>query len=178
MLHQGIETNLLHISICVVWDAIFECEVVTYLIGVWWWGGEGAQWIPCGSRLWTLSFQLRSSLGVTERAKPHGGSVEIEVPQCEYLFTSVSTYLTQLINLCTWVEQHSLSHSFSFSQLITITKGKLKHIKLKLMNRWNDRVTGRLSHLKGSKSISADTSSQIHPVALYSNLIMDPFKLR
>lgn len=98
----------------------------------------------------------------------------------EHLFTSVSTFLTQLINLCTWVKQHisrSLSLSPSFSQLIMITKGTHKHIRVELMNKCNNMVTGQLSHLNGSESISADTSSQIHPVALSSNLIMDPFKL-
>lgn len=46
------------------------------------------------------------------------------------------------------------------------------------MNRCNNEATERLSHLEGSESISADTSLQLHPVALSSNLIMDPFKLR
>lgn len=66
----------------------------------------------------------------------------------------------------------------SLSQLIAIAKGTHKHIKLKLMNRYNNGVTEQLSHLKGSESISADTRPQMNPVALSSNLIMDPFKLR
>lgn len=37
---------------------------------------------------------------------------------------------------------------------------------------------GQVSHLKGSESISTDTGSQIYLVALSSNLILDPFKLR
>ena len=67
----GIWTNLAHIGVRVVWDAIFEGEAVTYLIRVRWKRGEGAERIPGGAGLRTLSSQLRSSLGV---AKPQGGT--------------------------------------------------------------------------------------------------------
>lgn len=91
---------MLYLSVCV--------------IGVWWWWGEGAEWIPGGSGLWTLSSPLgscrdsRTAWGVGEH-RNRSTLVWVLV----YLSVNI---LAQLIKLCTWVKQHiSVSLCFSSS---------------------------------------------------------------
>lgn len=110
-----------------------------------WWTPGCEPGAPCAPAIWELQREK-------ERAKPHGRRIEIEAPRRARLFTFMSTFLTQLINPCTWVDQSiyrflsplSSPPSFSprLSKLIAMTTGRHKRFYIRLTVATYGEVVG------------------------------------